>query len=65
MALVFPSLLHHHALSAGEHADLAVLRTLEQGLPDAYSLFHSVEWGSTAAAGHEGGRFPCPNQPLT
>lgn len=44
MARFFPSLPSHIALGAGDHAELALLRTLEQGLSDAYSLFHSVDW---------------------
>jgi hypothetical protein len=31
-------------LSAGDHAELDLLETLERGLSDAYTLFHSVDW---------------------
>lgn len=44
MARLCPSLLPRVAMSAGEHAELALLETLERGLSSAYTLFHSVDW---------------------
>ena len=49
MAHFHPSLPPRRALTAGDHAELAVLRLLEDGLSEAYALFHSVDW--TDAAG--------------
>jgi thymidine kinase len=51
LAHFHPSLPPRRALTAGDHAELAVLRLLEDGLSDAYTLFHSVDW--TDAAGME------------
>jgi len=31
-------------MSAGDYAELELLKTLERGLSDAYTLFHSVDW---------------------
>jgi hypothetical protein len=31
-------------MNAGEYAELDLLQTLERGLSDAYTLFHSVDW---------------------
>jgi hypothetical protein len=39
-------------MSAGDYAELALLHTLERGLPDAYTLFHSVDW-SKGTGTHE------------
>jgi len=44
LAHFHPSLPPRRALTAGDHAELAVLRLLEEGLSDAYTLFHSVDW---------------------
>ena len=44
MAHLHPSLPPRRALTAGDHAELSVLRLLEDGLSDAYTLFHSVDW---------------------
>jgi hypothetical protein len=44
MASLHPSLPPRRALRAGDHAELQVLRTLEDALPGAYTLFHSVDW---------------------
>ena len=35
---------HSHASTVGEYAELELLKTLEVGLSDAYTLFHSVDW---------------------
>ena len=44
MARLCPSLPPRAALAAGDHAELDLLETLERGLPDAFTLFHSVDW---------------------
>ncbi len=44
MVHICPSLPLRAALSAGEHAELDLLQTLERGLSGAYTLFHSVDW---------------------
>ena len=43
MARLFPTHAPRLASSAGEHAELVLLRTLESGLPGAYQLFHGVD----------------------
>ena len=50
MAHFHPSLPPRRALTAGDHAELAVLRLLEDGLSDAYTLFHSVDWTDAVGA---------------
>lgn len=45
MARLCPTLPHQNsAKHAGEYEELELLHTLEQGLSDAYTLFHSVDW---------------------
>ncbi|PIQ51542.1 MAG: nuclease [Comamonadaceae bacterium CG12_big_fil_rev_8_21_14_0_65_59_15] len=44
MAKLCPSLAPHVATCAGDYAELELLQTLERGLSDAYTLFHSVDW---------------------
>lgn len=44
MARLCPALPPRVALTAGDHAELDLLDTLERGMSDAYTLFHSVEW---------------------
>lgn len=44
MARLCPSLPSRSALSVGEYAELELLQTLERGLSNAYTLFHSVDW---------------------
>lgn len=44
MARLCPSLPPRAALNVGEYAELDLLQTLERGLPDACTLFHSVDW---------------------
>jgi hypothetical protein len=45
MAHLCPSITSHKgALNSGEYAELELLQTLERGLPDEYTLFHSVDW---------------------
>jgi hypothetical protein len=46
MARLYPTRpTHSGALSAGAYAELELLQTLERGLSDAFTLFHSVDWG--------------------
>ena len=52
MARLCPSLPPRPAMNAGDYAELALLHTLERGLPDAYTLFHSVDW-SKGTGTHE------------
>lgn len=44
MARLCPTLPPRPAINAGEYAELDLLQTLERGLSDAYTLFHSVDW---------------------
>lgn len=45
MANLCPSIPSHKAaLNTGEYEELELLQTLERGLPNAYTLFHSVDW---------------------
>lgn len=44
MARLCPSISPRLATTAGAYAELDLLRTLELGLSDAYTLFHSVDW---------------------
>lgn len=44
MACLCPSISPRLATTAGAYAELDLLQTLERGLSDAYTLFHSVDW---------------------
>ena len=44
MARILPSLPISHILTGGQRAELSLLRTLEEGLSNAYVLFHGVDW---------------------
>lgn len=44
MARILPTLPISHRLTGGQRAELSLLHTLEQGLSNAYTLFHSVDW---------------------
>ncbi|MDD5030834.1 MAG: NERD domain-containing protein/DEAD/DEAH box helicase [Rhodoferax sp.] len=44
MARLCPSIPLHSAIGADEYAELDLLQTLERGLSNAYTLFHSVNW---------------------
>ena len=44
MARLFPDLLPLTDVHGGLNTELEVLRALEHELPDAYALFHSVDW---------------------
>lgn len=35
-------------MTAGDHAELDLLDTLERGLSSAYTLFHSVDWSKSS-----------------
>ena len=50
MSRICPSLPTRAALRAGDYAELALLETLERGLSDAYTLFHSVDWTRATGA---------------
>jgi hypothetical protein len=49
VAKVHPSMPSGTALSAGEAAERDVVSRLASGLPDAFAVFHSVEWSSGSA----------------
>jgi len=58
MARLCPTLpLQSHPFNAGEHAELELLQTLERGLSDAYSLFHSVDWSRGIGAQEQHGEI--------
>lgn len=44
MAKLCPSLPPRSAMNAGDYAEVALLQTLERGLSEAFTLFHSVDW---------------------
>lgn len=44
MARVHPPLADIRVASAGQHAEFEILRTLADGLPESYELFHSIDW---------------------
>lgn len=48
MAHLCPALPRHLAVNAGQYAELELLQTLERGLSNAYTLFHSVDWSRGA-----------------
>ena len=48
MARLCPTLPPPAAMNAGAYAELELLATLERGLSDAYTLFHSVDWSRGA-----------------
>jgi hypothetical protein len=55
MAHVCPSLPTRTALGAGIYAELEILEALARGLPDAYTLFHSVDWSRGSGANEQHG----------
>lgn len=57
MARLCPTLPPRAALTAGEHAELDLLETLERGLSDAYTLFHSVDWSRGAGVREQHGEI--------
>jgi len=52
MAKLCPTVRPHAATRAGDYAELDLLQTLERGLSDAFTLFHSVDW-SRGDGAHE------------
>ncbi|MCV2356564.1 ATP-binding domain-containing protein [Paucibacter sp. B2R-40] len=46
MARVHPPLSTIRPITAGDYAELAILKSLADGLPSAYELFHSVDWAT-------------------
>lgn len=57
MPRVTPSLDLIRPTSPGEHAELAVLRQLAEGLPESFHLFHSVDWSQTRPEGDQHGEL--------
>lgn len=57
MARLCPSIPLHSAIGAGEYAELDLLQTLERGLSNAYTLFHSVDWSAGAEAKEQHGEI--------
>jgi hypothetical protein len=58
MSHLYPSIpLHKGAFNSGEYAELELLQTLERGLSDAYSLFHSVDWSRGIGAQEQHGEI--------
>ena len=51
------SLSSRHPTSAGQYGELQVLRTLELGLSDAYSLFQAVEFQRLGSEGEQHGEL--------
>jgi AAA domain/UvrD-like helicase C-terminal domain/Nuclease-related domain len=58
MSILRPTIpLHSRAFNAGEHAEIELLQTLERGLSDAYTLFHSVDWSRGIGAQEQHGEI--------
>lgn len=57
MARLCPSLPPHAATNVGEYAELDLLQTLERGLSNAYTLFHSVDWSRGAGEKEQHGEI--------
>ena len=57
MSRFCPSLPTRAALHAGDYAELELLETLERGLSDAYTLFHSVDWSRGTGAQEQHGEI--------
>lgn len=57
MARLCPYLPPRAALNVGEYAELDLLQTLERGLSDAYTLFHSVDWSRGTEAQEQHGEI--------
>ena len=57
MARLCPALPPRTALTAGDHAELDLLQTLERGLSAAYTLFHSVDWARTSGEREQHGEI--------
>ena len=52
MAKLHPELHTWQAVGVGQYAERAVLEQLQNGLPDAFDVFHSVDW-STVNSGEQ------------
>ena len=57
MARLCPSISPRLATTAGAYAELDLLQTLERGLSDAYTLFHSVDWSRGIGAYEQHGEI--------
>lgn len=57
MAQLHPALLPVDPRSAGMAAELDVMQRLAAGLPDAYAVYHSVDWSSGSAAAERHGEI--------
>lgn len=57
MAHLCPSISPRLATTAGAYAELDLLQTLERGLSDAYTLFHSVDWSRGIGSGEQHGEI--------
>jgi hypothetical protein len=58
MSILLPSIpLHAHATGVGDYAELELLQTLERGLSDAYTLFHSVDWSRVLGSQEQHGEI--------
>jgi hypothetical protein len=58
MAIIHPTLpLPRSYQSLGWVTEMGVLERLNQGLPDAYTLFHSVDWMRPTNVGTADGEF--------
>lgn len=57
MAKLCPTLPVHCAARASDFAELDLLRTLEQGLSKAFTLFHSVDWSRGSAEREQHGEI--------
>jgi hypothetical protein len=49
MARLLPSDISQLSLSLGETAEIRTLHALQNSLPSAYTVFHSVHWSRDAA----------------
>jgi ATP:corrinoid adenosyltransferase len=56
-AITTPPLALIRPTSPGEHAELATLHQLAQGLPDSFHLFHSVDWSQAHPGGDQHGEL--------
>lgn len=57
MPHITPPLSTIRPMSPGEHTELDILRQLANGLPDAFHLFHSVDWSQAGPAGDRHGEL--------
>ncbi len=57
MARLCPTIPASGAINAGEYAELELLQTLERGLSDAFTLFHSVDWSRGIGANEQHGEI--------